>query len=106
MSFPELPGGYDRHKDALAIVDPGASNPVQRSTRHASRMPSSLSPGQFKEALTRRDINHLLALRQFLFRFPNLHHMKSSGHDLTCPRSASEHYPMRRRFRLTTSGSG
>ena len=27
MSFPELPEGYDRHKDALAIVDPGASNP-------------------------------------------------------------------------------
>ena len=26
MSFPELPEGYDRHKDALAIVDPGASN--------------------------------------------------------------------------------
>ncbi len=28
MSFPELPEGYDRHKDALAIVDPGASNPA------------------------------------------------------------------------------
>jgi hypothetical protein len=27
MSFPDLPEGYDRHKDALAIVDPGASNP-------------------------------------------------------------------------------
>jgi len=28
MSFPDLPEGYDRHKDALAIVDPGASNPA------------------------------------------------------------------------------
>ncbi len=27
MSFPELPEDYDRHKDALAIVDPGAANP-------------------------------------------------------------------------------
>ena len=27
MSFPDLPEGYDRHKDALAIVDPGAANP-------------------------------------------------------------------------------
>ena len=27
MSFPELPEGYDRHEAALAIVDPGASNP-------------------------------------------------------------------------------
>ena len=27
MSFPDLPEGYDRHEAALAIVDPGASNP-------------------------------------------------------------------------------
>ena len=27
MSFPDLPEGYDRHAAALAIVDPGASNP-------------------------------------------------------------------------------
>ena len=27
MSFPDLPEGYDRHEVALAIVDPGASNP-------------------------------------------------------------------------------
>ena len=27
MSFPDLPEGYNRHEDALAIVYPGASNP-------------------------------------------------------------------------------
>ena len=27
MSFPDLPDGYDRHRTALDIVDPGASNP-------------------------------------------------------------------------------
>ena len=27
MSFPDLPQGYDRHRAALSIVDPGASNP-------------------------------------------------------------------------------
>ncbi len=27
MSFFDLPEGYDRHAAALAIVDPGASNP-------------------------------------------------------------------------------
>ena len=27
MSFPDLPAGYDRHRAALDIVDPGASNP-------------------------------------------------------------------------------
>ena len=27
MSFPDLPQGYDRHREALFIVDPGASNP-------------------------------------------------------------------------------
>ena len=25
--FPDLPEGYDRHREALAIVDPGACNP-------------------------------------------------------------------------------
>ncbi len=28
MSFPDLPPDYDRHRDALAIVDPGACNPA------------------------------------------------------------------------------
>ena len=28
MSFPDLPEGYDRHRDALVIVDPGACNPA------------------------------------------------------------------------------
>ena len=28
MSFPDLPEGYDRHREALVIVDPGASNPA------------------------------------------------------------------------------
>ena len=41
MSFPDLPEGYDRHKDALAIVDPGAPQTRQEwrspSTRHARR---------------------------------------------------------------------
>ena len=27
MSFPDLPAGYDRHRAALDIVDPGACNP-------------------------------------------------------------------------------
>ena len=27
MSFPDLPAGYDRHRAALQIVDPGACNP-------------------------------------------------------------------------------
>ena len=27
MSFPDLPVDYDRHRTALDIVDPGASNP-------------------------------------------------------------------------------
>ena len=27
MSFPDLPAGYDRHRTALDIVDPGACNP-------------------------------------------------------------------------------
>ena len=27
MSVPDLPAGYDRHRAALAIVDPGACNP-------------------------------------------------------------------------------
>ena len=27
MSFPDLPAGYDRHREALQIVDPGACNP-------------------------------------------------------------------------------
>ena len=27
MSFPDLPAGYDRHREALHIVDPGACNP-------------------------------------------------------------------------------
>lgn len=27
MTFPNLPPGYDRHRAALDIVDPGASNP-------------------------------------------------------------------------------
>ena len=27
MSFPDLPAGFDRHRTALDIVDPGASNP-------------------------------------------------------------------------------
>ena len=27
MSFSDLPAGYDRHRTALDIVDPGASNP-------------------------------------------------------------------------------
>ena len=27
MSFPDLPQGYDRHRAALDIVDPGACNP-------------------------------------------------------------------------------
>ena len=27
MTFPDLPKGYDRHRAALDIVDPGASNP-------------------------------------------------------------------------------
>lgn len=27
MSFPDLPAGFDRHRAALDIVDPGASNP-------------------------------------------------------------------------------
>ena len=28
MSFPDLPAGYDRHCEALVIVDPGACNPA------------------------------------------------------------------------------
>ena len=28
MSFPDLPQSYDRHRAALDIVDPGASNPA------------------------------------------------------------------------------
>ena len=28
MSFPVLPEGYDRHREALVIVDPGACNPA------------------------------------------------------------------------------
>ena len=28
MSFPDLPEGYDRHREALVIIDPGASNPA------------------------------------------------------------------------------
>ena len=27
MNVPDLPAGYDRHRAALDIVDPGASNP-------------------------------------------------------------------------------
>ena len=27
-AFPDLPFAYDRHKEALVIVDPGASNPA------------------------------------------------------------------------------
>ena len=27
MSFPDLPAGFDRHRAALDIVDPGACNP-------------------------------------------------------------------------------
>ena len=27
-TFPDLPDGYDRHHDALFIVDPGACNPA------------------------------------------------------------------------------
>ena len=27
MTFPDLPPGYDRHRTALDIVDPGACNP-------------------------------------------------------------------------------
>ena len=27
-AFPELPDGYDRHADAIRIVDPGACNPA------------------------------------------------------------------------------
>ena len=27
MTFPDLPAGYDRHRAALDIVDPGACNP-------------------------------------------------------------------------------
>ena len=28
MSFPALPESYDRHREALVIVDPGACNPA------------------------------------------------------------------------------
>ena len=28
MSFPDLPEGYDRHRETLVIVDPGACNPA------------------------------------------------------------------------------
>ena len=28
MSFPNLPESYDRHREALVIVDPGACNPA------------------------------------------------------------------------------
>lgn len=28
MSFPDLPKGFDRHRTALDILDPGACNPA------------------------------------------------------------------------------
>ena len=28
MSFPDLPQDFDRHREAIVIVDPGASNPA------------------------------------------------------------------------------
>ena len=41
MSFPDLPG-YDRHRAALDIVDPGACNPsgVALALHNACRQPS------------------------------------------------------------------
>ena len=44
MSFPDLPEGYDRHKDALAIVDPGASNPNVAATTMLRRWKNSFFP--------------------------------------------------------------
>ena len=55
MTFPDLPPGYDRHRAALDIVDPGACNPsgVALALHTACRQAIAEGAAQ-RSAMTRR----------------------------------------------------
>lgn len=64
MSFPGLPQSYDRHREALFIVDPGASNPsgVALAIHNACRQAIAVGADQRTDPAIRLMVTQLAFL--------------------------------------------
>ena len=71
MSFPDLPAGFDRHRTALDIVDPGACNPsgVALALHNACRQAIAEGVAQRQDSAVRLigvQLAHLLGVDRIL----------------------------------------